>query len=244
MEFKSKQKWGYTASDKDLTLSFLRALNPKYTTFKWFMTAGGDHSLFSYYVQANYPNIYAYFKNNIDYRWDHLGAALDAMQSSAPAGFVTNYKSELASWGGDLQTVGQDAWKIYEINRGITVQNLQKELIKGGLFGYGNDSHFSYNDLIQDVDARNISYYYLDEGYSVSMGYKLYTNRIKKENRFRLFILSYGNGNYDYGLKVIRKKAEYLMMAHTWPDNSYNESKLPLEYQQMIIDLFMEELEK
>lgn len=34
------------------------------------------------------------------------------------------------------------------------------------------------------------------------------------------------------------------MMAHTWPDNSYNESRLPFEYQQMIIDLFMEELEK
>lgn len=86
----------------------------------------------------------------------HLAATCDAVIMAKG-----KYLSDIAGWGGDLLTALKDAKRLVAAGRYETIYKAAYAVI-GGI----GESHFSYSDLLSDVDAYNIGMKIVNKGHA------------------------------------------------------------------------------
>lgn len=143
----------------DWCLDYLR--NEKYNGAMWAILAGQLDTAFIKKATAelgasiDFPEpIDPDSKEPIDL--PHLAATCDAVIMADGKGI-----SDIAGWGGDLLTTIKDAKRLVEAGRYDTIYEAAYATI-GGI----GESHFSYSDLLSDVDAYNIGMKIVNKGHA------------------------------------------------------------------------------
>lgn len=137
-------------------------------------------------------------KGSIDYI--HMIASLDAEYSNMVSNdVIEEYIDYLAGWGGDLKTFLPDMLTAIDAN-GYTSQNQINNYIDITL-GTEASSHFSYEDLIADVDALNIATLMNDKEYLFSEAMVQYYYFGLNKNRYTRFVNNVGGMEY-FDVKV------------------------------------------
>lgn len=103
--------------------------------------------------------------------------------------FVT-YPIELASWGGDLQTLAVDIADRLLANDSISISTIENNINSKFL----QESSFSTEDFLADIDAVNMSQL-TQESYFVNSFESYYLN-LGANKRFSIF-LDYYNGGFE-----------------------------------------------
>lgn len=231
----------YYGSEKiikdNLTLKELGVNRIQY--LKWKVTDGSNFPLVRKYIDKKDSSIINYFKryrrdgdlqlldnkeNEIDFL--HLLATLGAERYN---GIID---PNLAGWAGDLQSFIYN-FKIETYGQNFTETELSQksyEMFTGAIAVSNNK--FTLNDLLADVDAKNINDTF-SEDLKLSLTLKGYYTKQYK-NRFTTFINSYG-GKLEYD-RVVEKYTKsdmhliFIKFANDAAENEYVKKKYEDSY--------------
>ena len=132
--------------------------------------------------------------------WAHFNASCNAHYNHQSEYF--SFPIELASWGGDLQTLSADiAYKISldtSVNRNIIENNISNRFL--------SDSSFSKGDFLADIDAVNMSSYI--ENMHFIDAYRIYYMDLSVSKRYSLF-MDYYNGSLNSKMDEILPETSF-----------------------------------
>ncbi len=182
-----------------------------YTGFKWNQTSGSVDDDFRELIDRILPKAASEFRKHGIYdkiKDPRTGVELDLSHMHASlSGYLYNEKrviirEEWASWAGDMLSYSEKLAEADEENKIPDLYSYAENIGTTKEEGM----NFSLNDLIADVDARNISVLVKQKGMSVADAIEQYYLGGGVQKRFTNFVESYGGIN----------KLESYVQKHNW----------------------------
>jgi RHS repeat-associated protein len=202
-----------------------------YTNIKWNLTSGSVDSDFREQIDRNLAEVVSKFGKGgafnrikdpitgIELDMSHMHATLSSYLYNKTGKRI---RMELAGWAGDMHTYSKRLAE-YDRNLEIEIRDLNQFAAENLGSKSGYNETFSLEDLIADVDARNIAILVKQREMSVTDAIEQYYLSGGVQKRFTSFIKSYGGLN-GFASSVNSYKMSTLNWSFNRENRKYREA--------------------